>query len=177
MKRHVILLFIFSASLVCGQTFTRPQLRESFLVFRSDKVYRDSIANIFDKLKKKTPDEECYMGICVAFQIKEQKSNWDKLKLVFKARSHLNNGVNRKPNDPELRYLRFAFEHYLPSFLGLNKHIEDDLALIIKQMHFVDDNPRLKKMVLAFLLKTKRCTDEQNQRIKAELDKLPADLK
>ena len=176
MKRHIILLLLFSTNYIFSQTFTRPQLRESFLVFRSDKVYRDSIVNVFDKIKKKTPDEECYMGICVAFQIKEQKSNWDKLKLVFKARSHLNNGVNRKPNDPELRYLRFAFEHYLPSFLGLNKHIEDDLAMITKQMHFVDDNPRLKKMVLGFLLKTKRCTEAQNQRIKAELEKLPADL-
>jgi hypothetical protein len=176
MKRHITLLLILSSNFLFSQTFTRPQLRESFLVFRSDKVYRDSIVNVFDKLKRRTPDEECYMGICVAFRIKEQKSNWDKLKLVFKARNHLNNGVSRQPNDPELRYLRFAFEHYLPSFLGLNKHVEDDLAMIIARMNFVDDNPRLKKMVLAFLLKTKRCTEVQNQRIKAELDKLPADL-
>ncbi len=176
MKLHIVFLVVFSASVVLGQTYTRPQLRESFLVFRSNKVYRDSIVNIFNKLQKRSPDEECYMGICFAFQIKEQPSNWAKLKLVFKARNHLNAGVQGKPNDPELRYLRFVFEHYLPSFLGLNKHVEDDLALIIKEMHFVDDNPRLKKMVLAFLLKTNRCTEEQNNRIKAELDKLPEGL-
>lgn len=172
MQTQLLVLFFFCGHLLFSQTFSRPQLRESFLIFRSDKIYRDSILHVFDNIKRKTPDEECYMGICVAFKIKEQSSNWAKLKLLMKARTHLNNGISRKPNDPELRYLRFAFEHYLPSFLGLNKHIEDDLALITSRLNFIDDNPRLKKMVLAFLLKSKRCTEEQNMKMKTELDKL-----
>ncbi len=174
MKAFIFTLFVVSSCLAHSQTFTRPQLRESFLIFRSDKVYRDSIVNVFSNLKKRTPEEECYMGICVAFQIKEQTSNWAKLKLVFKARNHLNNGVSKQANDPELRYLRFAFEHYLPSFLGLNKHIEDDLAMITSRIGFVDDNLRLKKMVLEFLLKTKRCTEAQNAMIQRELERIAA---
>lgn len=174
MKPYLLSLAIFLiVQNSYGQTFSRQQLRESFLTFRSNKNYRDSILNVYSKLKKKSPEEECFMGICIAFQIKEQTSNWDKLKLVLRARNHLNNGINRQPSDPELRYLRFAFEHYLPSFLGLNKHIEEDLALILSKLNFVDNNKELKKMVLGFLIRSKRCTDEQTKKLKSELDKLP----
>jgi hypothetical protein len=65
--------------------------------------------------------------------------------------------------------MRFTLEHFLPNFLGLSKHIPEDLAVIFKNPDFIDDAPHLKKKVIEFLIWSKRCTPEQNLLLKNEL--------
>ena len=84
----------------------------------------------------------------------------------------MNSAVDRDPKDPELRFMRLMLEHFLPAFLGLNKHIPDDLQVIFAHPNFIDDNPNLKKKVLEFLLWSKRCTAEQNKLLQAQMDEL-----
>ena len=95
-----------------------------------------------------------------------------KLNHVLKSRNHLNNAVERDSKDPELRFMRLMLEHFLPSFLGLNKHIPDDLKVIFANLSFVDNDPPLKKKVLGFLIWSKRCTPDQEKLLQAQLDEL-----
>jgi hypothetical protein len=63
-------------------------------------------------------------------------------------------------------------EHFLPSFLGFNKHIPEDLKVIFSNPNFIDDNPPLKKKILEFLLWSKRCTAEQDKLLQDQMDEL-----
>jgi hypothetical protein len=160
-----VALQLFGFGKACSQTVTREKLREYFLTALEHKGARDSIIQKLEKIKHKTPCEESYTGICYAFRTYNCTSTWSKLPYVFKARTHLNNAVERAPKDPEFRFLRFVLEHYLPPFLGLNKHMSEDLQFVFSHLNFIDDNPRVKKKVFEFILKSKRASTAQNKQI------------
>jgi hypothetical protein len=161
------ILFIL---ILCGTTihanvkdlrFERVDLRNYFLKAQTQKETRDFMIENLEKIKAKTPVQESYLGIAYALRTSEVEGNFAKIKLVLKARKHLNSGVERTPKDPECRFLRLSLEHALPSFLGMSKHIEEDLEVIFKNPTFIDDNPVLKKEILNFIKSTNRCSPSQ----------------
>ncbi len=155
-----------------GQQLSRQQLRDLFLPATERKGALDSLLNRLEDIDEKTPVEESYLGICNGLCCQHVEGNWAKLKYVIKAKNHLNSAVERDAKDPELRFLRLMLEHFLPSFLGFNKHISDDLQVIFAHPGFISDNPMLKKKVLDFLLWSKRCTPEQNKLVQNELNEI-----
>jgi hypothetical protein len=88
---------------------------------------------------------------------------------VREAKALLNESIERSPKDPELHFMRFTLEHFLPSFLGMSGDINQDLQTIFADLHFVDDNPELKKMAMQFLLYTKRCNSDQKLLVETAL--------
>lgn len=176
LKRYAVCLFLCLSLIDSGQgfaqTLSRQQLRMRYLAAIERRTALDSFMRTLEVIDRKSPTEESYYGICHGICCQYEESNWSKLRLVMKSRSYLNEAVERDPRDPELRFMRLTLEHFLPSFLGLNKHIPDDLAVIFAHPHFVDDNPPIKKKILEFLLWTQRCTAEQNKQLQAELDQL-----
>ncbi|MFN8321577.1 MAG: hypothetical protein U0T74_02855 [Chitinophagales bacterium] len=172
MKRFTLLLLLASMTLVNGQTIHRQLLRELFLQATERRSALDSLAGKLESLPRKSPAEESYLGICNGLYCQYDDGNWAKLKHVMKSKNHLNSAVERDSRDPELRFLRLMLEHFLPSFLGLNKHITEDLNTIFSNPGFIDDNLPLKKKVMEFLLWSKRCTPEQNKLLEQQLAEL-----
>jgi hypothetical protein len=165
----VLIAFTMLLDSVIAQTMPRWQLRQYYLNSTERKGALDSFVRKLQLLKIKTPAEECYLGICHGISTQHTYSNWEKLKLVIKSKNLMNSAIERDPKDPELRFMRFTLEHFLPNFLGLSKHIPEDLAVIFKNPDFIDDAPHLKKKVIEFLIWSKRCTPEQNLLLKNEL--------
>ena len=163
--------FVLQTEIFCQQ-FNRQQLRDLFLQATERKTALDSLALKLESIEKKTPTEESYYGLCNGLYCQYDDGNWAKLKHVVKSKNHLNSAVERDSKDPELRFLRVMLEHFLPSFLGFNKHIPEDLKVIFANPNFIEDNPALRKKVLDFLLWSKRCTAEQNKLLQAQLDEL-----
>ncbi|MBP6732487.1 MAG: hypothetical protein KA149_10535 [Chitinophagales bacterium] len=172
MKGCLFLLFLLFQRDSFSQQLTRQQMRDLFLSATERKSALDSLMNKLEFIEKRTPAEESYLGICNGYYCQHVDGNWAKLKYVMKAKNHLNSAVERDAKDPELRFMRLMLEHFLPSFLGLNKHIDEDLKVIFANSGFIDDNPPVKKKALDFLLWSKRCTPEQEKRLLAELNEL-----
>lgn len=163
--------FILQTEIFCQQ-FNRQQLRDLFLQATDRKTALDSLATKLEAIENKTPAEESYYGMCNGLYCQYDDGNWAKLKHVIKSKNHLNSAVERDAKDPELRFLRVMLEHFLPSYLGLNKHIAEDLNVIFANPHFIDDNSSLKKKIIEFLLWSERCTAEQSKLLQAQMDEL-----
>lgn len=169
MKRLITGFALLFCLLAQAQKMSRQQIRELLLKSLENKTALDSLHRILEATPNKTPYEESYLGICTGLYCNYDQSNWDKLRHVMKSKNLLNSAVERDSKDPELRFMRFMLEHFLPSFLGLNKHITEDLAVIFKNPQFIDDNPALKKKAIEFLLWTERCSAEQKLQLQGEL--------
>lgn len=172
MKWHFFLLLFLISTGIFSQSLNREDMRALFIQATEHKPALDSLLGKLEAIEKKSPTEECYQGICTGLCCQYDDGNWAKLKHVMKSKNLLNSAVDRSPKDPELRFMRFMLEHFLPSFLGLNKHISDDLAVIFSNPTFIDGNPDLKKKAIEFLLWTKRCTPEQNKLLESQMNEV-----
>lgn len=172
MRCIFVLLFSMVELSICAQTLSRDQLRFHFLQASERKTALDSFLGKLENIDKKTPAEECYFGICNGISYQYDESNWSKLKHVVKAKNALNSAVEKDTKDPELRFMRFMLEHFLPSFLGFNKHIDEDIKVIFSNPNFIDDNLALKKKVIEFMIWTKRCTPEQTKLLEAKMKEI-----
>lgn len=172
MLRILLFIMLFLPAEIFSQQLSKQQMRDLLVVATEHKLVLDSLLNILESIDNKTPTEESYCGICYGLCCNYDEGNWAKLKHVIKSKNCLNNAVERDPKNPELRFMRFMLEHFLPSFLGFNKHIPDDLKVVFANPTFIDDNPRMKKMTIDFLLWTKRCTPEQTKLLEAQLVQL-----
>jgi len=172
MRYAIFIFLILIQTEVFSQSINRQQLREMFLRATDHKTALDSLVIKLETIETKTPTEESYFGICNGLYCQYDDGNWAKLKHVMKSKNHLNNAVERDPKDPELRFMRLMLEHFLPSFLGLNKHITEDLKVIFSNPAFIDENLSMKKKAIEFLLWTERCSPEQNKLLQTEMDEL-----
>lgn len=172
MKQLPLLLFVLCVTQGESQKLTKPQLRNLFVSATERKSALDSLIVVLESIDKKSPVEESYYGICNGLCCQYVESNFAKLKYVMKSKNYLNSAVNRDAKDPELRFMRLMLEHFLPSFLGLNKHISDDLRVIFSNPKFIDESPSLKRKVIEFLLWSKRGTPEQIRLLELEMAEL-----
>ncbi len=168
--KWILLALLFEYSIgTNAQQRERRELREGFLQSLQRKSALDSFLHKLEKISSKSPVQESYYGICNALQAQYTSSMWTKIKLVTESRGILNDAIAKSPNDPELRFMRLTFEHFLPSFLGMSKDIPADLLVILQHPDFVDDSPALKKKALEFLVATHRCTTDQNRALQQQL--------
>ncbi len=176
MLRFLFLWLCLGYHSLSAQTYSREKLRASFLRATEQKAALDSFLNILETLPKRSPAEESYLGICTGMCCQYDNGNWAKLRHVLKSKNHLNNAVEMDSKDPELRFLRVMFEHFLPSFLGFNKHLYDDMNVLFANPTFIDESPVLKKKVIEFLLFSKRCTPYQTKLLEQKLAEVTAKL-
>jgi len=170
MKKLIWILLSILLSEASAQSLNRHELRMWYLAAADRKTALDSFTAIIQNIPSKTPIEESYCGMCCAMHIAQTEGYWAKIKMVYDAKKYFNHAIERDPDDTELHFLRFLLEHFLPSFLGLNKHITEDLKIVFAHPDFADDDPLLKKQAMEFLRWTRRCSLEQTAILDQQLN-------
>jgi hypothetical protein len=130
----------------------------------------DSLQRVLAAIKSPTPFEESYLGICTGMQAQYADGIWAKYRMASLSKSYLNRAVERDGGkDAELRFLRYTFEYYLPSYLLMSSHLNSDLNYVVAHINFLSDFPEVKKTVLEFIQSTHRGTVEQNRIVETQL--------
>jgi len=78
----------------------------------------------------------------------------------------LNDAIERKPADIELRFLRLSVAYYLPDFLGYGQYVEKDRDQIVRTL-LEDGKPdkpeEVLSVVLDFLFANELCTEKEQE--------------
>ncbi len=89
-----------------------------------------------------------------------------KLSYFSKGKQLLEKTIAADAKNVELRFLRFAVQTNLPSFLGYKDHIQKDKAFLIKSIGHLNDL-ELKRQVIAYLKDSDYVTAPEKQRLNA----------
>ncbi|MCW3125660.1 MAG: hypothetical protein JWO03_1318 [Bacteroidetes bacterium] len=174
MNRYLLIIILLAASnLADGQSYDKPFLRTHYQQCFQRRTALDSFVNILENSGHHSPAEESYLGISYALTIQYLDGMWSKYKVLIKAKGLLNSAVERDPNDPEFRFMRFTLEHNIPAFLCMSTHVNDDLKTILSHTSFLDESPDMKSAAIQFILDSKRCSPQQI----ALLERIHADVK
>lgn len=174
MNRVILIIALFSISAIAdGQSIDKPYLRAHYQQCFQRKTALDSFVAILEKVSDPSAAEESYLGISYGLTIQYADGMWSKYRLLVKSKNLLNHAVERDPDDPELRFMRFTLENNIPAFLCMSTHINDDLKTIMSHPSFLDESPDMKSAAIQYMLDSKRCTPAQT----ALLERIHTDVK
>lgn len=90
---------------------------------------------------------------------------FSKLSYFKKGKRMLEEAIQARPDNIELRFLRFAIQTEIPFFLGYNDAIESDKKIILKALPFITDED-LKNMIYDYFQNCNCLSIIEKQQIK-----------
>ena len=169
-----MLSILFSLYLsLFGFTNSLPAMEEVRIQFVQSVEDSDKANDLYDKLNNKSViSDPLYLGYFGATEALLAKHHWNpykKLEYLAKSQKTLQIAISKSPNNLELRFLRFSIQHYLPSFLGQSKNIDEDKTVMLKELaanNYAPEDKPIAINVAKFLIESKRCTAEQTIALK-----------
>lgn len=144
------LLFIcFIATSLKAMAIDTEIYRKNLALAPSDKkLCTTMIENLEDHLPNKKL--EGYLGAYTMIKANHQFSPISKLNSFNSGKKILDNAINSLPNDIELRYVRYAIQISIPSFLGYKQNLKEDKEILLKQLK--NCNPNLQRDIRKLII-------------------------
>ena len=108
------------------------------------------------KIQSKSSLIKVYEGATYAIMAKEKWNPFSALKLLGMSIDIMDEAVKDAPTNLEIRFIRFAVQKNIPSFLGYSKNTIEDKNYIIKHISHFESNmlsQEMKDYILSFMIK------------------------
>ena len=153
MKFLVAIMILMQVKQVNGLTIT--EVRNWYQqAEQKEKACKEMITMLKDYNEKNHPLYAGYKGCATMMMAKHVINPVSKLSWFIKGRNLLEASLDNEPLNIELRFLRFANQTNIPSFLGYHSDIEKDKNFLLKSLPQVTD-ASLKKKIIAFMQQSK----------------------
>jgi len=89
-----------------------------------------------------------------AFEALQAKFSWNavyQFNQVNKAMKLLDRAVELDSENPEIRYLRYSVNFFLPVFLQKNASLEADKMLLLEKFPYAECSPEIREQITRFL--------------------------
>lgn len=123
------------------------------------------LANLLAPDDERNPLLLGYKGSGTMVMAKHVFNPFSKLSYFRKGKQMLESAIDTDETNFELRFLRFAAQTNMPSFLGYNNDIEKDKEFILNYYSQIKD-AELKEFVLPSLKKSKYLTTDEKDQLK-----------
>lgn len=170
MTKHflLVLLFFVVASAWASDT-TRYSLNELRLKYQKASI-DEATAKDFNKQMSsydgKDPLIKAYQAASEAVMAKYVWNPYSKLKHLKTASAMFQEAVKWDAKQSEIRFLRFTVEHYVPRYLNLSEHVEEDKRIIISSLQAYPKSGMsegLARTMRDFMLTKDHCTEAEKE--------------
>lgn len=158
MKAAAFFLLLFFTT----KTFSaEPKLREIKSLFEAAVHSKDSADRLLKILSGIGPSSPplfiCYKGAAEMMRCRYGLNPIHKFRRFKKGKSLIEEAVKKEPDNPEIRFVRFAIQTNIPAFLNYNDHITKDKKYLLDNVKTIKDK-KLKQDILAYLSTSSYCT-------------------
>lgn len=171
MKAFITFLFILLTFGVDAQSISEIRTEFHSVVLNPDESR--GFHNFLKKVEKPSATVKAYQAVSEALLAQVVWNPFTKLSQVMKYDKQMAVAIGEDPENIEIRFLRLAIEYNLPSFLGMSKHLEEDVNKIVDNLSNVSQmqvNPMFGKYIFYFLQETNLCSSEQIAMMKQRFD-------
>lgn len=146
-----------------------PELHSVRMLYQKasieEKACKDLIEILSSFNNNINPLLEGYNGCATMMMAKYTFSPFSKLSYFKKGKKMLENAIQADGENIELRFLRFAAQTEIPSFLGYHHNIKSDKMFLLQSLPGVHDS-ELKEMITGYFKKCDCLTNNEKQQIK-----------
>lgn len=155
MKFVVVMIFFIAATGFKTKPNYADKMSEVRLGFY-DAVIDSKKVDLLDKKIEEFNYEPSlltvYKGATYAIKAKNQWNPFSALRLLGKSIKTMDEAVKKSPSNLEIRFIRFAVQKNIPSYLGYSDNVDEDKKYLIKNIDRFY-NPELDKKIRDFILK------------------------
>ncbi len=126
----ILLLGIQSAT---SQPVTIQKARELYFSIDKEPCNALTLTKLFDNDNPASPVLKAYFGAASASSPVCLDSPTKKISNFNKGKKLISESIASKPNEYEIRFLRFATQTKAPGFLGYNDNVEEDKKFLISK--------------------------------------------
>jgi len=164
-------LILSSAALADNSNAYRlPDLRAQYLEASQDSDAGKRFYQLMSGYEDNNPVVLAYKAVSEAIMAKHVWNPYMKMKHLNKSSEIFEQAVQLDSQHPEIRFLRFTVEHYVPRYLNMSKNLEEDKAQIIAglQRHPKSGlTTEMARNMRDFMLSKDHCTQEEKQKLKS----------
>lgn len=152
------------------RNYTLSELRNAYLQASKDEEAARRFYKKMAAFNEKHPVKLAYKASSEAVMAKYNWNPYTKLKHVKTAAAIFEEAVALDRSNPEVRFLRFTVEHYIPRYLNLSEHLDEDKKLIIEGLR---NHPKsgmsteMAQTIKDFMLTKDHCSEAEKQQIKS----------
>jgi len=170
MKNALLFLFIFPLSLMGFSQTNIGEIRKSFFKMDADTCAAFRLFESIQKLDyQDSPLLLAYAGATEAASAPCIKGAFKKLEYFSRGKKNLEKAVQTSPKNTEIRFLRFATQANIPSFIEYN-NLDEDKPIILKQLPVLLADEKLNTFWLRasdFMLKSGKLNKEEEKTVKS----------
>ena len=149
-------------------TNSLSSVRELFFEENSEKVNTELYEKTQTATLQSDPIIYAYNGLAIMRKAEYTFNPYSKLSYFKKGKNKIESAIKLKPNNSELRFIRFSVQTNIPSFLGYSSDVEKDKLNVldaIKNKNFNNDL-NFTKNVINFLLKSEALIVQEKSELK-----------
>src|SRR6476661_2662441 len=139
MRLFFLLLIAFSITSSLFASEPSPEelksLKANLVRALDDSKLTDQLYSSLQNRKSDNPLLLACIGTLEALKAKHAWNPYNKFKFAGLSQQTLTKAVLKAPDNLEIRFMRFSIQHFLPSFLGFSKNLDEDKKMILKQLH------------------------------------------
>lgn len=144
-------------------------LRREYIDAVNDEKKADALLEKLSKKDIRDPLLIGYKGAVEALKAKHAFNPYNKINYLRKSQLTLEKAIAMSPADIEIRFLRFSINHYLPAFLRINKDMNEDREVIIKNFNHAGIEQEVRESIGKFMIESGRCSANEIAQIKTVL--------
>ncbi|MFM9028236.1 MAG: hypothetical protein ACKOQ6_09585 [Bacteroidota bacterium] len=167
-KQLLLIVPVFVLAQYCSAC-SIEDIRSRFAKAAEDEKTAAGLLETLKNCPQKSALITGYIGATEALMGKHAFMPTSKYSWCKKSETDFNSAVIKDSENLEIRYLRFAVESNLPSFLNMSKHVDEDKSKMIQLINSSNDKT-INRKVARLLLDSKMCTKPEEAQLKRHLD-------
>ncbi|MEP5614122.1 MAG: hypothetical protein ABJP45_17855 [Cyclobacteriaceae bacterium] len=126
-----LFLLIICLIPLLGNSQTLEEVRKNFHMAVLDPEKSEEFHDFLKNTTLSTPTLKAYKAASEVMFARAVWNPFTKFSQVLKYADLMEKAIEEDAKNAEIRFLRFAIEYNLPRFLGMSKHLDEDLKLIV----------------------------------------------
>nr|WP_255709855.1 hypothetical protein [Pontibacter harenae] len=152
-----------------GAAYNLNKLRVQYLEASKDSEVGKKFNKLMHDYKGQDPVVMAYRAASDATMAKYVWNPYSKLKHLKTSAAGFKEAVAMSPNNAEIRFLRFTVEHYVPRYLDMSGHLDEDKKIIISSLRNhrkAGLDPDFARTMRDFLLTKDHLNEEEKVQLK-----------
>lgn len=161
-----LLVFLYSSAWADSSQYNISQLRQQYVQASKEEAVAKQFHEKMSAYTKNDPLVLAYKAASEAVMAKYVWNPYSKLKQLRAANAIFEDAVALDNDNTEIRFLRFTVEHYVPRYLNLSPHVEEDKKFIIRSLQAYPNTEMSKPLartIRDFMLTKDHCTEAEKK--------------